>query len=133
MPSPVEAMRAIVAVRWPLLESYALARQEGLAEPVGLVIERRFAYAEELSAQILFGTATSGERSTSCMERAVLVRHLSGVAPELATLLRNSRDEPGRWLAVLLAERGWLLAGTWQELMIAEDRAVPLAGLSGRR
>ena len=37
--SQLEALSCLKDVRWPLLESYALARQEGLVDPVGLVID----------------------------------------------------------------------------------------------
>ena len=33
-----EAWRCVHGVRWRLLESYALARQEGLASPIGLLV-----------------------------------------------------------------------------------------------
>lgn len=135
MASPVEAMRAIVAVRWPLLESYALARQDGFAEPVGLVIDRSFAFARQLAPQLLVGQSSEPTciRTVTCMERAVLVRVLSAAAPDLAALLRVSADEPGQWVSVLLAERGWLLTGTWQELMMAQDARATGAGRSRAR
>jgi hypothetical protein len=135
MASPVEAMRAIVTVRWPLLESYALARQDGLAEPVGLVIDREHAYARELASQLLVGQNPEGApgRSVSCMERGALAGMLAVAAPELARLLRGAADEPGRWIAVLLAQQGWLLTGTWQELMMAEERAASERGRSRAR
>jgi hypothetical protein len=125
MASPVEAMRAIVSVRWPLLECYALARQDGLVEPVGLVIDRSFVYGSELAPQLLVGEAVSPAPTVSvtCLERSMLASMLAGPVSELAAMLRATKDEPGRWIAVLIAEHGWVLSGTWQELMEAE--AVP--------
>lgn len=136
MASPVEAMRAIVAVRWPLLESYALARQDGFSEPVGLVIDRSFPYAQELALKLLVGQSPSAGPlcSVTCMEKSALVSLIGAPAPELATMLRGTMDEPGRWIAVLLSDQGWVLTGTWQELMMASARparadagATPLA------
>lgn len=141
MASPVEAMRAIVAVRWPLLESYALARQDGFTEPVGLVMDTSFAYARELALNLLVGQGPSAgpQCSVTCMEKSALMSLLSAPAPELAALLRGTADEPGRWVTVLLSEQGWVLSGTWQELMMAESKpsrarapVTPLAG-KGRR
>jgi hypothetical protein len=125
MASPVEAMRAIVSVRWPLLECYALARQDGLREPVGLVIDRSFVYGCELAQRLLVGEAASPSPTVSvtCLERTMLANMLAGPASDLAAMLRAAKDEPGRWIAVLIAEHGWMLSGTWQELMEAE--AVP--------
>jgi hypothetical protein len=114
-------MRAIVSIRWPLLECYALARQDGLVEPVGLVIERAFAYGRDLAPCLLVpgGSSPTPTCSVTCMERSTLAATLAGPAPELAAMLRSARDEPGRWIAVLLADQGWVLNGTWQELMEA--------------
>src|SRR5262245_61227713 len=121
MASPVEAMDAIVTVRWPLLECYALARQDGLVEPVGLVIDRAFVYGRELAPCLLVpgGVTPTPTCSVTCMERATLANMLAHAVPEIAALLRSTKDEPGRWNAVLLAQQGFLLSGTWQELMEA--------------
>lgn len=137
MASPVEAMRAIVAVRWPLLESYALARQDGFTEPVGLVIDRNLVYGRELALELLVGQSPSAgpHCSVTCMEKSALTSLLSAPAPELAAMLRGTADEPGRWVTVLLAEQGWVLTGTWQELMMAESkpsRARPVTPLAGK-
>lgn len=135
MASPVEAMRAIVAVRWPLLESYALARQDGMAEPVGLVIDRQFEYARAMASQLLVaeGAGPSPLRTVTCMERSRLCSLLAAPAPEIAAMLRGAADRPGHWLAVLLAEQGWMLSGTWQELMMAEAGPAARSGRSRAR
>jgi hypothetical protein len=134
MASPVEAMRAIVSVRWPLLESYALARQDGLAEPVGFVIDRSYSFAKELASQLLVGhIVESASPSVTCMERGALAGMLTVAAPDLAKLLRGAADQPGRWVALLLAQQGWLLTGTWQELMMAEERSAAEPGRSRAR
>jgi len=113
-PSQLTALRSVVEVRWRLLESYALARQEGLTEPVGLIIDRSHAFARELGQQVLVGSNGSDVGKTvTCMERAALSGSLASGAPEVALTLRGLRDEPGRWAAVLLAERGLVLTGTW--------------------
>jgi len=117
----MEALRSVVEVRWRLLESYALARQEGLVEPVGLVIDRSHAFGRELAEHVLVDAHWSNDlgKSVSCLERSSLAGILAAAAPDVATTLRSVRDEPGRWAAVLLAERGLVLTGTWQELMTA--------------
>lgn len=120
--SQLEALGCLKDVRWPLLESYALARQEGLVEPVGLVIDPTFAYAQTLAQSLLVAKdASSSTRPTAtCMERAVLCGLFTTPAPDVAQALRGGKDEPGRWTAVILARRGWVLTGTWQELFTLE-------------
>ncbi len=118
------AEEAVIKVRWPLLESYALARQEGLAEPTGLVIDVSEAYGRRL-AEALFADArlpAHGAQRVSCVERALLVSQLRGPAPEVAEALRTYADEPGHFTAVVLAERGSVVTGTWQELIAASSR-----------
>jgi hypothetical protein len=121
-PSQVEALRCVVAVRWPLLESYALARQDGMVEPVGLVIDHGTPFGRNMAQQLLSGPqlVSGGTRTVNCMERAILSAMLTASQPELAVTLRGCQDEPGRWVAVVAAERGWVLTGTWQELITAQ-------------
>lgn len=118
------AEEAVIKVRWPLLESYALARQEGLAEPTGLVIDVSKLYGRRLS-EALFADAhlpAHGSLRVSCVERSVLVGQLRGPAPEVAEALRSYSDEPGHYTAVVLAERGSVITGTWQELIAGPTR-----------
>ena len=51
-------------------------------------------------------------------------------APDIAQALRGAKDEPGRWTAVILAQRGWVLTGSWQELFTLE---VPKATRASRQ
>jgi hypothetical protein len=116
--SQVDALRYLAEVRWPLLESFALARQEGLNDPIGVVIDSEFAYAQGLARTLLVANELSGSprRSVTCMESGTLGSWLSGVAPEVARALRARSDEPGRFTVVLVADRAWVLTGNWQEL-----------------
>lgn len=117
-----EALRCLREARWRLLESFALARQEGLVDPVGLVIEPGFPYGRGLAQRLLL-IADSGARprpTVTCMERAALVSVLAAPAPDIATALRGYQDEPGRWSAVILARAGSVLTGSWQELFTLE-------------
>jgi hypothetical protein len=126
------AEEAVIKVRWPLLESYALARQEGLAEPTGLVIDVSELYGRRL-AEALFADArlpAHGSQRVSCVERALLVSQLRGPAPEVAEALRSYEDEPGHFTAVVLAERGSVVTGTWQELIAASSKR---AGIRSQR
>jgi hypothetical protein len=130
--SQLDALSCLKDVRWTLLESYALARQEGLVDPVGLVIDPKFAYAQTLAQSLLLvkdsGAAT--RRTITCMERAVLCGLFATPAPGVAQALRAAKDEPGRWSAVILAQSGWVLTGSWQELFTLE---VPKAGRASRQ
>jgi hypothetical protein len=130
--SQLEALGCLKDVRWPLLESYALARQEGLVEPVGLVIDASFPYAQALAQSLLVAkdSGSSNRRTTTCMERAVLCGLFATPAPEVAQALRGGKDEPGRWTAVIVARSGWVLTGTWQELFTLE---LPKAERASRR
>jgi hypothetical protein len=130
--SQLEALSCLKDVRWPLLESYALARQEGLVDPVGLVIDATFPYAQTLSQSLLVvkDAGASTRRTTTCMERAVLCGVFATPAPDVAQALHRAKDEPGRWTAVILAQNGWVLTGTWQELFTLE---VPKAGRASRQ
>lgn len=115
-------MQCVVRVRWPLLESYALARQEGLTDPVGLVVDLGCAYAREVTAHTLLALPQAldsiGLRVT-CLERGILNQVLQTAAPQLVSLLGAALDEPGRWTAVVLGERGWVVSGSWQDLITA--------------
>jgi len=127
--SELSALRCLAAVRWSLLESYALARQEGLTEPVGLVVDRSYPYGAELSRHLLVGQEPSGSSgpSVTCMERATLGSLLASAAPDLCKSLRQHSDEPGKFCAVLVAESGWVLTGTWQDLFTLEAAQSPKA------
>jgi hypothetical protein len=120
--SPLETLSFIVDVRWPLLESFALARQEGLAEPVGVVVDTSFPYGRSMGEKLLlFSQATPGNtRRATCIERASLTAALREAAPDLVAALRSFRDEPGRFTALVLADRGLIVTGTWQELITGE-------------
>jgi hypothetical protein len=133
--SQIEALRLVVEVRWRLLESYALARQEGLVEPVGLVIDTSTAYGREVGQHVLVGASWSNptSKTVTCMERSVLCGVIAPGAAEVAAVLRDVRDEPGRWATVVLAERGWVLTGTWQELMMAPAESCAKPGRSRAR
>lgn len=115
-------MECVVRVRWPLLESYALARQEGLADPVGLVVDLGCEYARRITEGTLLalpqGLNSIGMRVT-CLERTLIEEVLRAAAPRLVAALKAVHDEPGRWRAVVLGERGWVVSGSWQDLISA--------------
>ncbi len=117
-----EALRCLQEVRWRLLESYALARQEGLVEPVGLVIDASSAYAQSMTQRLLLAKEIGTLRglTATCMERAVLIGLFSRPSPDIAAALKSHADEPGRWTAVILSKRGCVLTGSWQELFTLE-------------
>ena len=120
--SPLEALRFIVDVRWQLLESFALARQEGLTDPVGLVIDTSFPYGSAAAESLLFIKAplTGPGRRATCLPRAVLCGALHGPAAELVPALRDGSDEPGHFSVVVLAEQGLVVTGTWQDLIAGD-------------
>jgi hypothetical protein len=125
--SPLETLRFIVDLRWQLLESFALARQEGLSDPVGLVIDTAFAYGRAAAERLLLSGAPSlgsGRRAT-CLPRAELCSALHHAAPELTSLLRDGSDEPGHFTVVVLTEQGLVVTGTWQELISGESGVKP--------
>lgn len=118
---PDDALRCLRDVRWQLLESFALARQEGLSEPVGFVLDPGFPYARGLGQRLLMlKSAGPTRRTVTCMERSQLQGMFTSTATDIAEALRNVTDEPGRWAAVILAQRGWVLTGSWQELFTLE-------------
>ncbi|HVJ16017.1 MAG TPA: hypothetical protein VM686_11315 [Polyangiaceae bacterium] len=120
--SSLEALRCIVDVRWRLLESFALARQERMTDPVGLVVDAGFPYGRAAAESLLFvgaPIAGAGRRAT-CLPRAVLCGALHGPAAELAPALRDGSDEPGHFTVVVLAEEGLVVTGTWQDLITGD-------------
>ncbi|MFZ5892104.1 MAG: hypothetical protein ACOY0T_13695 [Myxococcota bacterium] len=128
---PEEALSLLRDVRWQLLESFALARQEGMAEPVGFVLDPSFPYARGLGQRLLMlKSAGPTRRTVTCMERSQLNALFVTTAPDITDALREVSDEPGRWAAVILAQRGWVLTGSWQELFTLE--AKPNAAKSHR-
>ncbi len=120
--SPLEALAFIVDVRWRLLESFALARQEGLVDPLGLVVDTSFPYGRRMGERLLlFGQLPSASaRRATCVPRANLQAMLAREEPDLAEALRHVKDEPGSFAALVLAERGLLVTGTWQELITGQ-------------
>ncbi len=114
-----EAWRCVHSVRWRLLESYALARQEGLASPVGLVADVRQPRAARLLCQLLLGSGATGKDPiyAGCVERGALCAALVAISPKLAEHLFARGDEPGSWTALVLYEEDVVLSATWQELI----------------
>jgi hypothetical protein len=119
--SPADAFRGVIDVRWRLLESYALARQEGLAEPIGLVVDTACPYARTIGQHLLIVPELTpfGSKLVTCMERALLESAIRVLAPEVAATLSAYTDQPGCWTAVLLDDQASVFAGTWQELISA--------------
>jgi len=122
-------------VRWRLLESYALARQEGLASPVGLVAELRYPRAVQVLRQLTLAPSTShGEPVyAGCVERGALCSALMAVAPNLAEFLFSRGDEPGAWTALVLREQEVILSATWQELISGVGARPSVSQRSERR
>ena len=105
-------------VRWRLLESYALARQEGLASPIGLVADMRHPRAAQLLRQLLLSPGTALDNVyAGCVERGALCTALVGSSPQLAEELFSRADEPGSWTALVLQGDAVVLSATWQELI----------------
>ncbi|MEP7050565.1 MAG: hypothetical protein ABJB12_09445 [Pseudomonadota bacterium] len=130
-----EAWRCVYGVRWRLLESYALARQEGLASPIGLVADARHARAAQLLRQLLLtqtGPATN-PLYAGCVERGALCSALMPIAPKLAEFLFSRADEPGAWTALVLQDEEVVLSASWQELMTGESARDSVGQRSGRR
>ena len=130
-----EAWRCVYGVRWRLLESYALARQEGLASPIGLVADVRHGRAAQLLRQLLL--APSGPVKdpiyAGCVERGALCSALMPIAPKLAEFLFSRADEPGAWTALVLQDEEVVLAASWQELMTGASATDSVGQRSGRR
>ena len=114
-----EAWRCIHAVRWRLLESYALARQEGLASPVGLVADLAHPRAVQILRQLLLSPSNSKGNPlyAGCVERGALCSALVPIAPKLVEFLFSRGDEPGSWTALVLYGEEVVLSATWQELI----------------
>lgn len=114
-----EAWRCVHGVRWRLLESYALARQEGLASPIGLVADVRHPRAAQLLRQLLLAQ-TRGPINhvyAGCVERGALCTALVATSPKLAEQLFARADEPGCWTALVLQDEEVVLSASWQELI----------------
>ena len=113
-----EAWRCVHGARWRLLESYALARQEGLASPVGLVADVRHPRAAQLLRQLLLAPSPGKDPVyAGCVERGALCSALMAIAPKLAEFLFSRADEPGCWTALVLQDEEVVLSATWQELI----------------
>jgi hypothetical protein len=129
-----EAWRCVHGVRWRLLESYALARQEGLASPVGLVADARHARAAQLLGQLLLAPVSAREPVyAGCVERGALCAALVGSSPKLAEQLFSWADEPGSWIALVLQDREVVLSASWQELISGAGSRASLGQRSERR
>jgi hypothetical protein len=127
-----EAWRCVHGVRWRLLESYALARQEGLASPIGLVADMRHPRAAQVLRQLLLSPGAALDHVyAGCVERGALCTALVGSSPQLAEEVFSRADEPGSWTALVLGAEELVLSATWQELISGESAR---AGLGvGRR
>lgn len=130
-----EAWRCAHGARWRLLESYALARQEGLASPVGLVADLRHPRALQVLRQLLL--APEGPKPdplyVGCVERGALCSSLMPVAPKVVEFLFSRADEPGTWTALVLQDEEVVLSTTWQELMTGAPASASVTQRSGRR
>lgn len=129
-----EAWRCVHGARWRLLESYALARQEGLASPVGLVADLRHPRAVQVLRQLMLAPSTSGEPIyAGCVERGALCSALMSIAPKLAELLFARGDEAGSWTALVLQDEEAVLSATWQELISGSAPRASVGQRSERR
>lgn len=130
-----EAWRCVHGVRWRLLESYALARQEGLASPIGLVADVRHPRAAQLLRQLLLLHAQSPADHVyaGCVERGALCTALVSSAPKLAEQLFARTDEPGSWTALVLQDAEVVLSATWQELISGVSARASAGQRSERR
>lgn len=114
-----DAWRCAHGVRWRLLESYALARQEGLASPIGIIADLRHARAAQILRPLLMSqtAAPANTLYVGCAERGALCGALVGSSPKLAERIFACGDEPGSWTALVLQDEEVVLSGTWQELI----------------
>lgn len=121
--------------RWRLLESYALARQEGLASPVGLVADLRHPRAVQVLRQLMLAPSTTGSDPTyaGCVERGALCSALMSIAPRLAEELFSRGDEAGSWTALVLQDDEAVLSASWQELISGNAPRASVSQRSGRR
>jgi len=130
-----EAWRCVHGARWRLLESYALARQEGLASPVGLVADLRHPRAVQVLRQLTLspGASKTDPVYAGCVERGALCSALMPVAPKLAEFLFSRADEPGTWTALVLQDDEVVLNATWQELISGAGAKASAGQRSERR
>lgn len=130
-----EAWRCVHGARWRLLESYALARQEGLASPIGLVADLRHPRAVQVLRQLMLSPSTSKGDPTyaGCLERGALCSALMSIAPKLAEQLFACGDEPGSWTALVLQDEEAVLSATWQELISGNAPRASASQRSERR
>jgi hypothetical protein len=114
-----EAWRSVHSVRWRLLESYALARQERLASPIGLVADMSRPRATHWLRRLLLASAPASDTDifAGCVERGALCTALVASLPKLAEQLFACGDEPGLWTALVLSDEEVVLRGSWQELI----------------
>ena len=121
--------------RWRLLESYALARQEGLASPIGLVADLRYPRAVQLLRQLLLSPATpkTDPLYAGCVERGALCSALVPIAPQLVEFLFSRADEPGSWTALVLQDEEVVLSATWQELISGAETKASVGQRSKRQ
>jgi hypothetical protein len=132
--SQSEAWRCVHGVRWRLLESYALARQEGLASPIGLVADMQHPRAAQLLRQLLLSPDAAVEHLyAGCVERGTLCTALVGSSPKLAEELFSRADEPGCWTALVLRAEEVVLSASWQELISGASAGVRVQVRAGRR
>lgn len=130
-----EAWRCVHGARWRLLESYALARQEGLASPIGLIADLRHPRALQVLQQLLLAPANRGRDPlyVGCVERGSLCSALMPIAPKLAEDLFSRGDEPGAWTALVLHGDEDVLSATWQELISGVAAQSSMGQRGGRR
>jgi hypothetical protein len=130
-----EAWLCVHGARWRLLESYALARQEGLASPVGLVADLRHPRAVQVLRQLMLAPSTTHADPiyAGCLERGALCAALMSIAPKSAELLFACGDEAGSWTALVLQEDEVVLSATWQELISGSATRATVGQRSGRR
>ena len=121
--------------RWRLLESYALARQEGLAGPVGLVADLRHPRAVQVLRQLTLSPSDpqTDPLYVGCVERGALCSALMPIVPKLAEFLFSHGDEPGAWTALVLQDDEAVLSATWQELISGVAAQASTSQRSGRR
>jgi len=121
--------------RWRLLESYALARQEGLASPVGLVADLRHPRAVQVLRQLTLSPSITGSDPiyAGCVERGALCSALMSIAPKLAELLFSRGDEAGAWTALVLQDEEAVLSASWQELISGNAPRASVGQRSERR
>jgi hypothetical protein len=133
-----EAWRCAYNARWRLLESYALARQEGLASPVGLVADVRHPRALQVLRQLLLApgntpNAKGDPLHVGCVERGALCSALMPITPQLGEFLFSRADEPGGFTALVLQDEEVVLSASWQELISGNRASASVGKRSERR